>query len=275
MRSPMADGWWPMVKGVVVAALLVCGALRAYGDPGARELLERTRQLNETTRKWNDRIQRLQLRIVDRRGGERNRDVVIYLKKFPEDRSRTVLFFESPPEVKGVGFLQWADPHAADEQWLYLPELKRVRKISAGAKHESFVGTDFSYDDLAIIGQITDWTDSDARTSVVRDDTVDGAHCRVIEFVPVGKDVTYGKILMWLTDDLVIVKFEMYDKSGRLEKILSLSDIRKLGEISTPFRLEMQDVRSGSHTIVTLAEVKYDTGMADTLFTERSLERGL
>ena len=110
---------------------------------------------------------------------------------------------------------------------------------------------------------------------MVRDDTVDGAHCRVIEFVPVGKDVTYGKILMWLTDDLVIVKFEMYDKSDRLEKILSLGDIRKLGEIPTPFRLEMQDVRSGSHTIVTLAEVKYDTGMADTLFTERSLEHGL
>jgi len=260
---------------VVTAAVLLWRVLPVGADPAAHALLEQTRQLNDTTRKWGDRLQRLQLRIVDRRGGERNRDLVIYLKKYPEDRTRTVLFFESPPEVKGVGFLQWADPHAADEQWLYLPELKRVRKISAGAKHESFVGTDFSYDDLAIIGQITDWTDSDARTSVVRDDTVDGAHCRVIEFDPVGKDVTYGKILTWLTDDLLIVKFEMYDKSGRLEKVLGLGDIRKIGAIPTPFRLEMQDVRSGSHTIVTLSEVKYDTGMADALFTERALEHGL
>ena len=101
------------------------------------------RHLAQTTRKWNDRVQHLQLRIVDRRGGERTRDLVIYMKKYPEDRNRTIVFFESPPEVKGVGFLQWADSHAKDEQWLYLPELKRVRQISAGARHESFVGHGF------------------------------------------------------------------------------------------------------------------------------------
>ena len=195
------------MKALVLALVLACGALPARGEPTARELLDRTRQVNETTRKWSDRVQQLQLRIVDRRGGARSREVVIYFKKFPEERTRTTLFFESPPEVKGVGFLQWADPHAKDDQWLYLPEVKRSRKISAGAKRESFVGTDFSYDDLAIISQITDWTEADARTTLLRDDTPAGEHCHVIEFTPTGKDLTYGKILAWLTDDLVFVKF--------------------------------------------------------------------
>lgn len=255
---------------------MLAAAVAPAGATTARELLDQTRQLAQTTRKWTDRVQRLKLRIVDRRGGERDRELVIDLKKYPEDRNRSIVFFESPPEVKGVGFLQWADPHAKDEQWLYLPELKRVRQISAGAKHESFVGTDFSYDDLAIIGEITDWTDADARTNLVRDETLDGRACHVIEFTPTGKDLTYGKVVAWLTaDDLVIVKFEMDDKSGRLEKVLTLTDIRTLGAIPTPFHMEMKNEQSGSHTVVDFSEVKYDTGLADEMFTERALEHGL
>src|SRR5215475_5539908 len=105
----------------VIAALafFVLGAQVWQATPGAaeptaRELLDRARQLNETTRKWSDRVQHLKLSIIDRRGGERKRDLVIYFKKCPEDRNRTLLFFETPPEIKGVGFLQWADPHGKD-----------------------------------------------------------------------------------------------------------------------------------------------------------------
>jgi outer membrane lipoprotein-sorting protein len=265
-----------MIRKVsLVAAFFVLGA-PAWGEITAREVVDQMRHLSQTTRKWNDRVQHLKLRIVDRRGGERTRDLVIYMKKYPEDRNRSIVFFESPPEVKGVGFLQWADSHAKDEQWLYLPELKRVRQISAGAKHESFVGTDFSYDDLAIISEITDWTETDARTNLVRDEQLDGHPCHVIEYTPTGKDLSYSKILDWLTvDDLTTVKFEMYDKAARLEKVLTMSDIRKLGEIPTAFHMEMQNVQTDSHTVVDFSKVQYDTGQPDDRFTQRALEHGL
>lgn len=245
-------------------------------DMVARRLLDQVRKLSQTTRKWTDRVQRLKLRIVDRRGSERNRALTIYLKKYPEDRTRTAVFFETPPEVKGVAFLQWADPHAKDEQWLYLPELKRVRQISAGAKRESFVGTDFSYEDLAIIAQITDWTEADARTAFVRDEIVDGQPCHVIEFTPAAKDVSYGRIVIWLTTkDSVIVKFTMHDKAGRMLKLLALSEIRNVGSIPTPFHMEMRNEETGSHTVVDFDEIKYDTALRDDMFTQRELERGL
>ncbi|MFQ5666460.1 MAG: outer membrane lipoprotein-sorting protein [Candidatus Binatia bacterium] len=253
-----------------------CGAQPAAGAQTARELLDEVHRLNETTRKWTDRTQRLKLRIVNRRGGERTRTLVIYLKKYPQDRNRTILFFESPPEVRGVGFLQWTDPHAKDAQWLYLPELKRVRQISGGARRESFVGTDFSFNDLAIIGQITDWTESDASATLVRDEDLDGQPCHVVEFTPTGKDVGYGRIVTWLrTNDLVIVKYSMHDTAGRQEKVLTLSDIRKVGEIPTAFHMEMRNVESGSHTVVDFSEVQYNSGIKDARFTQRALERGL
>jgi outer membrane lipoprotein-sorting protein len=255
-------------------ALVACIATRAAAAPTARELLDQTRQL-DTTRKWTDRVQRVKLHIFDRLGGERSRELVISSRKYPEDCSRAIMFFLSPPEVKGVGFLQWADPHGKDQQWLYLPELKRVRQISAGAKHESFMGTDFSYDDLGIIGDITDWTDRDARATLLRDEALDNRNCHVIEFIPTGKTLTYGRLLTWLTaDDLVIVKFEMYDSTGRLEKRLVLSDIRNVGRIPTAFRMDMKNEQRGSHTLVELSEIKYDTGLGDEAFTQRSLEHG-
>jgi outer membrane lipoprotein-sorting protein len=268
-----------MLKRCLLAAgalVLLCTATASAGDTAARQLLDRLRQISDTTRKWTDRTQHLKIRIVDRRGGERKRDLTIYLKKYPEDRTRTIVFFESPPDVKGVGFLQWSDPHATDEQWLYVPELKRVRKISGGAKKESFVGTDFSFNDLAIISQITDWTETDARAALLRDENVDGKLCHVIEFTPGTKDFGYGKIVIWLRDDdMVIVKYSMHDNAGRQEKVLTLGEIRPVGAIPTPFTMEMKNVDSGSHTIVDFTEIKYDTKLGDDMFTERALERGL
>jgi len=262
-----------MLRRIIPILLTLCGP--ALGETTARDLLDRARQLGQTTRKWNDRVQRLQLKIIDRRGGERNRELTISLKKYPEDKTRTILFFESPPEVKGVGFLQWSDPHAKDEQWLYLPELKRVRQISSGAKHESFVGTDFSYDDLAIVSQLLDWSEQDAHATLAREEIVDGRACHVIEFTPTGKDLTYGKLLAWLTaDDLTILRYEMYDKSAKLEKELSLSAVRPIGAIPTAFHMEMKNAQSGSRTVVDFTDIKYDNTLDDAAFTQRALEHG-
>jgi outer membrane lipoprotein-sorting protein len=262
---------------LVALTLLVLRSAAAWGvDAAARQLLTRVRQLSETTRKWTDRTQKLKIRIIDRRGGERRRDLVIYLKKQAEDRARTIVFFESPPDVKGVGFLQWSDPHAKDEQWLYVPELRRVRQISGAAKRESFVGTDFSFNDLAIIGQITDWTETDAHATLQRDETVDGQLCHVIEFTPGTKDFGYGKVLIWLrADDLVVVKYSMHDVAGRQEKLLTLGNIRAVGAIPTPFTMEIANIDSGSHTIVDFTEITYDTKLGDDMFTQRALEHGL
>jgi outer membrane lipoprotein-sorting protein len=270
----MSTAYVPYVPSVL---FLLCLALSppCHAETTARDLLARAHELSQTTRKWNDRTQRLALAIVDRRGGERHREMVIHAKKYPEDRARTLLFFESPPEVKGVGFLQWADPHGKDEQWLYLPELKRVRQISGGTKRESFVGTDFSFEDLAIMAEVLDWSEQDAHAQLVRSELLDGRPCHVVELTPVGKDLAYGTLRVWMTaDDLIIVKIEMYDTSAQLAKVLQMSDIRAVGAIPTAFHTEMRNVQSGSHTTVTLSEVKYDSGMGDDLFTQRALEHG-
>lgn len=264
---------------------LILGTVLALGGPPSHaaetatattSVIDQARELSRSTRKWTDRTQKLKLRIVDSRGGERNRELVIRMKKYPEDRAKSVVFFQYPPDVKGVGMLQWTDPQGKDEQWLYLPELRKVRQISGAAKRESFVGTDFSYEDLAIVTQILDWTSSEARSAALRDEERDGQNFHVVEFVPTGKEVSYAKILIWLrAADLVILRYEMLDASGQPVKLLTLSDVRQIGAIPTAFHMEMRTQQSGSQTIVDFSEVSYDTGLPDDAFSQRALEHGL
>ena len=256
--------------------LLLSAAAARGGEPTARELLDQVRDLNHTTRHWKDRTQKLTLTIVDRRGGERVRDLEIFTKRYEQDADRTLLFFLGPAEVRGIGLLQWTQPSAADQQWLYLPELKRVRQITGSSKRDSFAGTDFSFQDLAIISEITDWTDAKAKATRLREETLDGHQCAVIEFEPTDPDITYGKIRMWLgLDDLIAHQYEFDDRQGELAKRLLVSDIRPIEGIPTAYRLEMRNERTGSRSVAAFGEVQYNTNLADDLFSERRLERGV
>jgi len=241
----------------------------------AREMLDQAKAVNDA-REPKDVTQRFTMKLVDSRGGERVRELVAYAKEFPDDQTRAITFFQSPPEVKGVGFLSWSHADRDDDQWLYLPELKRVRQITANTRRQSFQGSDFSYEDLELFDDIRDWTEEDAASTIVRDEAVDGVPCTVIELVPKGKDIEYGKFIVWLDrKDSTFRKVEFYHKKdGKLLKVLTLAEFRTVGQIPTPHRLEMVNAKKGTKTQMDFAEVSYNQGLADDVFTQRTLEQG-
>jgi outer membrane lipoprotein-sorting protein len=263
---------WASVAALAVAAML--------GGPAAartaREILDQVKTLDDTTRKWTDRTQTMTLHIHSKGGGERQRSLKIYDKRYPDDENKTISFFLAPPEVEGTSFLQWAHKQRADDQWLYLPEFKRTRKITAQIRDQSFMGTDFSYRDLEILGEIQDWTEDDAPSALLGTESVDGHECHMIELRPAGKDAGYERIVLWMdAKGLVLRKMNFHEKGDALVKTLTLSDIRDVGPIPTAHRMEMQNVKKGTRTVVDLTDVRFDAGLADDLFTQRQLERGL
>src|SRR5688572_19918725 len=136
-----------MTKAVVV--LLGIGILatpHARGET-AREILDQVKAVNDA-REPKDVAQKLKMTLVDSRGGVRVRDLEVRGKNYGKQTNKSITFLLSPPDVKGVGFLAWTYPDKDDDQWLYLPELKRVRRITANTRRQSFQGSDFSYQDL-------------------------------------------------------------------------------------------------------------------------------
>ncbi len=248
----------------------------AEDDPRARAMLERARELSHTTRHWSDRQQTLALEIVDRRGGERWRRLEMWTKRYPDDASRTTLIFREPAQARGVGFLQWVDPRGPDSQWLFLPASKRVRQITGSRKKESFVGTDFSYEDLGLMMDVVTWTAADATSALVREDAVEGKPCAVIELTPAAsQEVSYARLRIWIgIDDLLVYRYELFDADGALRKTLLVSEVRDVSGIPAPHRLEMVDVKAGSRTVATVEELRFNLDLSDDIFTKRRLERG-
>jgi outer membrane lipoprotein-sorting protein len=262
----------------LVAAAVAAHALllpRALPAATARDILDKAKALDDTTRHWSDRSQTMTLVIHDARGGERKRTLQVFSKRYPGDEDKALSFFLTPPEVKGTGFLQWAHKRNDDDQWLYLPEFKRTRRITAQLRDESFMGTDFSYRDLEILGEIQRWTEEEAPSTLVGEEKAGEKPCHVIALRPQQEGMTYGRIVLWIEQDkLVARKMEFYDREDTLRKALALDDVRDVGPIPTAHRLDMRDVKKGSRTEVDLSDVKYNTGLADDLFTQRQLERG-
>jgi uncharacterized protein len=261
--------------GLMVLATIACGAPGAPAAETARQILDRRKALDDGARHWTDRHQRLRFRILDKRQTERTRDLELYEKRYPGDERKTIVFFLTPPEVKGTAFLAFTHKGKPGDQWLYLPALQRVRQITASARTESFVGTDLTYRDLDILSEMVSWTEDDAASSLRTDEAEGGVPCHVIELAPKRDDIGYKKIVLWLgTDDLVPRKLEFYEDGSTLTKRLVQSAIHDVGAIPVADATRVDSVAAGTSTDIAVSATEFDQKLADDFFTERSLEQG-
>ena len=220
---------------------------------------------------------KLSMKMVDKRGKQRVRETLSYRKYFGNEK-RTVLFYQSPRNVKDTGFLTYDYPELDrdDDQWLYLPALRKARRISASDRGDYFLGTDFSYEDIKKEGK-TELTDYHFETQ--RREILDGREVFVIESIPVSdeaaKELGYGKVVVWVDSNYwVVVKAEYWDVKLNKLKTLRTKDIREVDGILTRHYLEVDNHKTGHHTEFVFSDVDYNTPVKDSLFTRQSLVRG-
>jgi hypothetical protein len=271
----------PILLFVACSALMAMAAPVAAEEPAAkdsrsaRQLLDEVKHLNDTTRAWTDLSRRMKIVIHDRRGGERNRLLLMRTRRGDDGDDKTLVVFEEPAEIRGTALLQFDHQDRDAEQWLYLPELARVRAISASSKGESFMGTDFSYRDLELLTDVTEWTEEEARSRLEGAEEVDGVATDVIELVPVKKDVGYSRIVVALAkSDQTIRRMRFYGDGPEPEKILELGKIEAIHGIPTAHSLVMRQPAEGTFTTVDVSDVQYNQKLDDKFFTKRALERG-
>ena len=264
------------VDGLALAlAVLVAIAAPAAAAETARQILDRSKQLDDTVRKWTDRHQHMKLTIIDRRGGERRRELDFYERKDPGDEQKAIVFFAAPAEVRGTAFLAYTHKGRPADQWLYLPELKRIRQITARTRSESFMGTDFTYHDLDLIAEMPSWREDDARSSLRDSEPVDGVDCNVIELAPQREDIGYQRVVLWLgKEDLFARRIELYEETAEPKKRINQRDVRSVGAVPVAHRVEVETPSAGSRTTIEITDVQLNTGIEESLFTQRALEHG-
>jgi outer membrane lipoprotein-sorting protein len=222
--------------------------------------------------------QTVTMELIDKRGAVRTRVMRAFRKYYGADR-RTVLFFESPANVKGTGFLtfDYHDPQADDDQWLYLPALHKVRRVSSSDRGGYFLGTDFTYEDMK---NGTKVGIADYHWETVGLEDVHGHPCYAVRGTPVSREVAkelgYGRLMVYVDAGIWIPrKLETWDVKDNPLKVVESTEIREVGGIWTAHRVEATNHKTGHRSVFTVSEVDYATNLEDAMFSESRLRQGL
>ncbi len=261
---------------IFLSGVVVTSAVAGLPDIDARQVAVNVDERDD----GNDATTDMEMTLINKKGQKRIRKVKTYRKDYTENsegiETKTVMFFLEPADVKNTGFLTWSyvDEAKDDDQWLYLPALKKVRRISSGKKADYFMGTDFTYNDMGD-RNIDDYTYKHLGT-----EEIDGIECYHTESTPKNKDVMkktgYSKAEMWVRPDIwVLVKAKFYDKKGRFLKELTTGDIEEINGVWTVKTLKMNNEQKKHSTIFTFSNIAYNTGLDDDIFSQRRLTKGV
>lgn len=257
-----------VLLGGVVSTKTVASEL-----PDGRWVAEQINNIDE----GETRISRIEMILTDRRGKERVRDTLIYRKYFGSEK-RTALFYLSPRNIKDTGFLSYdyADANTDDDQWLYLPALRKSRRISASDRGDYFLGTDLTYEDMKKEGKLEL---NDYQFETLARQSLDGSIVLQLQAIPlsseIAKELGYSKVHAWVNpENWIILKAKYWDTNGNELKTLQVKDIRKVDGIWTRHHLSVNNHKTGHQTVWKLSSADYKSEINDHIFTRNALTRG-
>ena len=217
------------------------------------------------------RYAQMELTLVKKNGSKRERKMESWAMDIGKD-TKKIMYFTYPGDVKGTGFLTWDYDQIGkeDDKWLYLPAIKKTRRISgSSAKQDYFMGSDFTYDDMGSRN-----VDEDTHT-LLGEETVDGQKCWKLESLPKDKrDIYSRKTALIRQDCLIPVRVEYYDKMGKLHRRLEMSDIAKVEGFWVARKMHMTNVQTEHQTVLEIKNPTYNIPMEESKFNVTTLEKG-
>jgi len=250
---------------LIAIILLLCAGLAWSSD--ARALLKESESRHRTrTQQYAG-----ELTVVNKDGKVRKKGWKSFRQGYAGD-AKNLIRFTDPPEVKGVGFLSLSRPRGENpDQWLYLPSMKRERRIATQDRDASFVGTDFNYEDME------EFDHEKYKVALQGEQNVAGQPCYVIMATPLekgGKSVYEKKVLFLRKDILYLLREDLYLKGEKEPgKRMILADIQSIDGHWVARSMEMSDLKKGSKTTVLLKEIAFDRPQAANRFTLQNLNR--
>lgn len=256
---------------ILLVSVMLLPVLVQAEELTAREIIDKTNIMNLV----DDMQAEMEMVMINKAGQKRVRELMSYSKKDKsDDIEKSIMRFLSPADVKGTGFLSIDNPQGADEKYLYLPAMRRPRRLSSDERGGSFMGSDFSYEDIS--ESVEDYI-----YTIIGTEEIDGQQVYIVESIPrtkeIEKDVEFARKISWVRkDNFVLIKAEFHDKKDEVLKRLNVLEIKQITEeVWMPVHLEMETYQKGSRTSLKYKDIKVDTGLTDDYFSVRQLTRPL
>lgn len=216
----------------------------------------------------NDGAAEVTMRLIDKKGGERIREfTMLRIDKADGGDQKYYTYFKKPSDVSRLTFMVYKSATGNDQRWIYVPSIDLVKPISADDKNSSFVGSDFTYEDVS--GR--HWTEDNHKS--LPDGQIDGKAVYVTESVPKKPYKGFAKSISYIDKDTYLpLQEEYFDDKGEMIRRLHADKIEVIDGIPTVTVRSMENLKKGSKTIVEFSKITYNIGLKDDIFTERYLK---
>lgn len=213
---------------------------------------------------------RVVMKLINKGGQERTRELAMLRKNYGEagGEQKFFMYFFQPADVKDMTFMVYKYPGRDADRWLYVPAINMVRRIAAKDKASSFVGSDFTYEDVS--GRDI----ADDTHTMTKEERIGAKDCYVVKSVPKAAEVDYSYKLSWVDKaNHLPLKEEYYDRKGELYRVFAAEEIKDVKGFPTVTKRSMKNLQSGHRTEVSYLKTDYNIGVEDALFSERYLKQ--
>jgi len=253
------------MKRLMLFALLAGGAL-ALNAQDAEQIVRSSRDRIKA-----DTVSTRSRMVIRAKDGSTSERLIDQYSKDGPRGTRTVIVFQRPETVAGTRFLTMENPGSVDDRWIFLPSLGKVRRLAASESSGSFMGTDFSYDDISSASR---GASLDTHT-LLREENFNGSLCYVIQSVPKDSSYQYSKMILWITKDTnITLKIELYDKRNAPVKTVEMSGLKDVQGRLTVTETKITTLAAGTSTTIFMDIFKYDDPIPESVFTTAYLETG-
>lgn len=252
---------------------LICTILVLFTPPVSAETIEEKGYAiqAEASRRddgYVDSMHDAVMTLRNAQGEVSTREFVVKTLEVEGDGDKELGIFHTPADVRGTAVLTYSHGIKPDDQWIYLPSLKRVKRIATVNKSGPFVGSEFAFED------ISSWELEKYNYRYLRDEAIDGNDCFVIENIPAYEYSGYTKQIEWLDKEMYQPrKIEFYDRKGALLKTLTFSDYDQyLGRYWRAGKLHMENHQNGKSTELLRQNYRFGNGFSVGDFSENALK---
>jgi outer membrane lipoprotein-sorting protein len=256
------------VTAALWLALLALLAAPAFAETPEEKGLAIALEADRRNDGFGDTSSTLQMILRNRQGEESKREIRSKVLETKGDGDKSMIVFDQPKDVAGTGLLTYTHKSADDDRWLYLPAVKRVKRIASSNKSGPFMGSEFAFEDLGS-------QEPEKYTyKYLRDEKLDGQDCFVSERYPKDKDSGYTRMVVWMDKaEYRPLKLEFYDRKQSLLKTLTLTDYNQyLGKYWRPGKLDMVNHQTGKSTTLLIRDYKFRNGFKDRDFDQNALQ---
>jgi hypothetical protein len=218
---------------------------------------------------FNDSVSELTMILRNRNGEESTRQIRNQTLEVPGDGDKSLVIFDQPKDVKGTAFLSFTHKSGPDDQWLYLPALKRVKRISSDNKSGPFMGSEFAFEDISS-QEVEKYT-----YNYLRDETYEQLDSYVYERFPVDENSGYNRQVVWMDKDHYrVMKIDFYDRKDTLLKTLTYHGYKQyLDKYWRSGKMAMVNHQTGKSTDLLWEQYEFATGLTESDFSQNSLKR--